>query len=119
MHKRSSPPPIVTYATLVGKIVALQRESLNIKQGEIAAAIGLSQSAYSRLESGDSIMSVTQLRNVANQLGMDPNRLLRLADTYEDTLRKQGVKVISEKTDDTAALLVGLGLLAALLISAR
>jgi len=85
----------------------------------MAAAIGLSQSAYSRLESGDSVMNVAQLRNVAAQLGVPPNQLIHTADAYESELRKQGVNVISEKADDAAALVIGLGLLAALLMSLR
>lgn len=119
MHKKSSPPPVVTYSALVGRIVTQHRESLHKKQSDMAAAIGLSQSAYSRLESGDSVMNVAQLRNVAMQLGIEPNHLLRTVDSYEAELRRQGVNVISEKTEDAAALVIGLGLLAALLMSTR
>jgi transcriptional regulator with XRE-family HTH domain len=121
MQEKSTLPqkPIVTYPALVGKILAQQRETRGIKQGELAAKLGLSQSAYSRLESGDSVLNLSQLRNVAMQLGLKPAQLLQWADQYEVQLRQQGVEVISEKPDNPAAIAIGLGLLAALLMGAR
>lgn len=121
MQKKSTPPPrpLVTYPALVGKILAQQREARGVKQGDLAAAIGLSQSAYSRLESGESILNLAQLRNAAMQLGLNPSQVIHWADTYEAQLRQQGVEVLSEKPDNPAAIAIGLGLLAALLMSAR
>ena len=121
MRTKSTPPPkpIVTYPALVGRILAQKREAHGIKQGALATALGMSQSAYSRLESGDSVMNLSQLRNATAQLGLQPAQVLSWADQYEARLRQQGVEVISEKQDNTAAVAVGLGLLAALLMSAR
>ncbi|WP_291084526.1 helix-turn-helix transcriptional regulator [Hydrogenophaga sp.] len=121
MQEKSIPPqkPLVTYPALVGKILAQQREARGIKQGDLAATLGLSQSAYSRLESGDSVLNLSQLRNAATQLGLQPGQVLQWADQYEARLRQQGVDVISEKPDNPAAIAIGLGLLAALLMSAR
>ena len=121
MRTKSSPPPkpIVTYPALVGRILAQQREARGIKQGALATALGMSQSAYSRLESGDSVLNLSQLRGVAAQLGLQPAQVLKWADQYEAQLRQQGVDVISEKQDNSAAIAVGLGLLAALLMGAK
>lgn len=121
MQAKSTPPPkpLVTYPALVGKILAQQREAHGIKQGDFAATLGLSQSAYSRLESGDSVLNLSQLRNAATQLGLQPAQVLQWADQYEARLRQQGVDVVSEKPDNPAAIAIGLGLLAALLMSAR
>jgi transcriptional regulator with XRE-family HTH domain len=121
MQAKSTPPqkPLVTYPALVGKILAQQREARGIKQGDLAATLGLSQSAYSRLESGDSVLNLSQLRNAAIQLGLHPAQVLQWADEYAARLQQQGVDVISEKPDNPAAIAIGLGLLAALLMSAR
>lgn len=121
MQAKSTPPlkPLVTYPALVGKILAQQREARGIKQGDLSATLGLSQSAYSRLESGDSVLNLSQLRNVAMKLGLQPAQVLQWADQYAAQLRQQGVDVISEKPDNPAAIAIGLGLLAALLMSAR
>jgi len=53
------------------------------------------------------------------QLGLQPAQVLQWADQYAAQLRQQGVDVISEKPDNPAAIAIGLGLLAALLMSAR
>ncbi|TXH74718.1 MAG: XRE family transcriptional regulator [Thiobacillus sp.] len=121
MRKESipHPRPVVTYPSLVGKILAQQREIRGIKQGAIAEALGLSQSAYSRLESGESVLNLSQLRNISTQLHLQPAQVLSLADQYETQLSLQGVAVIAEKPDNPAAVAIGLGLLAALLLGSR
>ena len=121
MHSKSIPQttPIVVYSALVGKILTQQRERQSIKQGELAAVLGLSQSAYSRLESGDSVLNVSQLRNACGHLKIMPSFVLDLADQYEAQLRRQGVDIILEKPTNPAAIAIGLGLLAALLIGAK
>lgn len=116
--KSSTPPtPVVAYPALVGQILAHHREFRNIKQGELAAFLSMSQSAYSRLESGDSVLNLTQLRNIAERLGVQPSAVLTLAEQYEAQLRRQGVQIVAEKQDNSAAIVIGLALLAALLMS--
>jgi len=105
--------PATIYARLV------EGEDGGIKQGDLAVALGLSQSAYSRLESGDSVLNLSQLRNVTAQLGLQPALVLKWADQYEAQLRQQGVEIVSEKQDNSAAIVIGLGLLAALLMSGK
>ncbi|KFX76725.1 helix-turn-helix domain-containing protein [Ralstonia solanacearum] len=115
----TSPKPVVTYPALVGKLLAQRREEIGRKQGEVAVAVGMSQSAYSRLESGESVLNLSQLRNVCAELGTAPAQVLRNAEQCELQLRKQGVDVIAEKTINPAAIAIGLGLLAALFLSGK
>jgi transcriptional regulator with XRE-family HTH domain len=115
----STPEPVVTYPALVGKLLAQRRDQVGIKQGELADALGLSQSAYSRLEAGESVLNLSQLRNVCAQLGLTPAQVLHAADQYEGMLRRQGVEVIAEKPNNPAAIAIGLGLLAALLLGSK
>jgi len=90
-----------------------------MKQGLVADSLGLSQSAYSRLESGESVLNLTQLRKVCAQLDISLAQLFAAADAYEAQLRHQGVDVIAEKPTNAAAVAIGLGLLAALLLSSK
>ena len=64
-------------------------------------------------------MNMSQLRSAAAQLSMQPSKILRLADQYESQVRFQGVQIVSEKQDHSAAIAVGLGLLAALLLGSK
>lgn len=112
--------PVITYATLVGKVLHQLRKDRNVEQKVIADALGITQSAYSRLESGNSTFSVTQLRIAANVIGVCPNHILLQADSWEAQLRAQGqVEVVNEKSADPAASMIGLGILIALLASLK
>ena len=121
MQEKSTPAPnpVVTYPTLVGRLLVQRREQLGLKQGALAEAMGLSQSAYSRLESGESVLNLSQLRNVCAQLGLSPAQVLHAADQYEQQLRQQGVDVVAEKPVNPAAIAIGLGLLAALFLGGK
>ncbi|WP_081073477.1 helix-turn-helix domain-containing protein [Burkholderia stagnalis] len=121
MQKKSTPTPIpvVSYSALVGKLLVQRREQIGLKQGELAAALGLSQSAYSRLESGESVLNISQLRRVCGLLHTTSAEVLQEADAYEARLISEGVEVITEKPLNPAAIAIGLGLLAALLLSGK
>jgi len=121
MQQKSNPiaQPVVAYPALVGKLLVHRREQLGMKQGDVAGAIGLSQPAYSRLESGDSVLNLTQMRKVCAHLQLTPAQVLHAADDYEILLRQQGVDVLAEKPTNPAAVAIGLGLLAALILGAK
>lgn len=108
-------PPVVPYPVLLGQIIQSHRARLNLHQSDVAAAIGLSQSAYSRIESGDTAMSISQLRAAARSLGLRPSDLLHQVDSYARQLESNRVAIPDVKAANPAALLIGLGLLAALI----
>jgi transcriptional regulator with XRE-family HTH domain len=108
---------VVTYPTLVGRVIAGMRDEKELKQSDLALELGLAQSSYSRLEAGESVLNLSQLRIIAKRLDSSPHDVLKLADKYEVALLRQGVQVVSEKQDNSAAIAVGLGLLAAFLLS--
>ncbi len=117
MNKQSRPPaPVVTYPALVGKVLAYHRDACGITQSSMAAALGVSQSAYSRLEAGGSVLNISQLRQIAEKISMPPQAILQAASRYEIQLRAQGVQVVAEKQDNSAAIAIGMGLLMALLL---
>lgn len=116
-HKSSRPSAAVAYTTLVGKAVLAHREGRGLKQSDFAAQVGLSQSALSRVESGESVINVAQLHRFAQALHVSPAELIQEADAMARELVAQGVEVQHEKPDNAAAVAVGLGLLAALLLS--
>ena len=81
----------------------------------MAQHLGLSQSAYSRLETGDTNMSVWQLRACASKLGMSVSELMKRVEVYEQRLAAQAIQIVPEKKSNPAAALIGLAILAALL----
>jgi transcriptional regulator with XRE-family HTH domain len=113
------PKPTISYATLVGRIVEHHRTHSHIHQEAMAQVLGISQSAYSRLEQGQSAMSVTQLRMIAEKLGTTPDFLLQHTAQYANQLRAQKVAITDEKQGSAAGALIALGILAALFAAAN
>ena len=112
-----APKPVVAYPVLIGKVLARRRDNLGLKQGDLARVLKITQSAYSRLESGESVMNLAQLHAVAPHLKISPTEILQIADDYAAQLRKQGVQIVPDKPSNPAAAAIGLGLLMAILLS--
>jgi len=105
--------------TLLGRVIEHHRTQRKVQQEQIATSLGITQSAYSKLEKGQSAISVMQLNTVAAGLQMQSATILQGAERYAAHLRQQGVEITNEKQDSSAAgLLIALGLLAALIAAA-
>lgn len=113
------PKPAIPYARVLGAVVEHHRKRRSITQEAIAQAMGVSQSAYSRLEQGQSAMSVVQLRTVAAQLGLTPDEIVRDAEGYATQLQQQGVRITDAMPDSAAGVLIALGILAALVAATK
>lgn len=106
---------VVPYNTLVGKAIEELRAQHGVTQAAMAAALKVGQSAYSKLESGQAAMTLAQLRLIAEHLHCEPHQILKRADALASQLENSGVEVPARKEDNKAALLIGLGLLLALM----
>lgn len=114
----SRPAPRIPYTALLGRILQYHREHAGFQQADVAASIGIMQPAYSRIEKGDTSITVVQLRAVGKVLNVPPWQLLTEAERWTEKLRKQGVTVTNEKEVPKAALVVGLAILAAAMLAA-
>ena len=112
--------PATSYAAIVGKILQQKRVAMGMSQSEIAVALGITQGAWSRLESGSSVISLDQLHTCAAALGERPASIIELADSAESRLQDRGVKIKAARAEfDGAAVITGAALgalLAAVLI---
>jgi transcriptional regulator with XRE-family HTH domain len=111
-------PGVMPYATLVGKVIEERRLAMRLTQADMAAVLEIGQSAYSRLEAGQAAMTLPQLRKLSVVLGLEPHAVLQVADAYARQVQALGVEVPADKVDnqvDKGALLIGLGLLVALM----
>lgn len=119
MSTSHMPQPEVPYSALVGQIIKKARVGKGCQQLDMANLLGLSQSAYSRLESGDSMFSVWQMRECAKSLDMEPSEVLRRVEGLEKQLSQQSVPIVEAKKSNPAGALIGIALLLALLSSIR
>lgn len=95
-----------TYQAVLGRLIAQKRQEKQMDQGEMAEAVGVSRSTWSRIEAGDSALNMDQLAKAANKLGLPLGALMVEADEIADALRKQDVEVLDGR-DQTSAARVG------------
>lgn len=97
---RSNLKPAAPYHAVVGAILSSLRARQGLLQPEMAAALEVSQSTWSRIERGGAAISLEQLCRAADKLGTRPSEVLRLADRATDHIEKNGIKVARVRPQD-------------------
>ena len=77
--KKSTVQPATSYSAILGRVLQSMREEHRVDQATLAAALGITQGALSRLEHGTSVISADQLHAAALTLGGSPSELIRRA----------------------------------------
>lgn len=118
--------PGSTYSAVVGAVIANQREILDVSQAQLAEAVGIGQPAWSRIEKGESALTIDQLARAASKLNSSPSELLLMADRTVMEMKEQELKVSYEKPQrksnaakNTGLLLLGGAALATLIYAAN
>jgi transcriptional regulator with XRE-family HTH domain len=97
---KSSPPAIgTTYQSVLGAVINRTRTNSDrdITQSEIAEQLGINVSTWSRIERGESSLSLEQLVTVAAFLRVPLSALFKFVEEHIEDLRKQGVSVAVSK----------------------
>jgi transcriptional regulator with XRE-family HTH domain len=102
------------YGQIVGQVIRGRREMQQMNLLTMAQSVALaSPSGWSRVETGDTAMTLAQLRKAAKALGMEPSEIVRQADLLTKQLEANGVIVHDDKQKDIGKwLLGGAGILA-------
>lgn len=112
-----------TYPAIVGQVLVNERKTRGLDQAAMADAVGVNQSTWSRVERGESAMTLDQLSKAAAALNARPSTILASADKAADALVRQRINVRPERPkqgDDAAMTLIAvavLGLLVASILS--
>lgn len=113
---RTTVTPTVTYAYLVGRVIGKLRTDAAMDQGELATAVGISQSTWSKVERGRSALTVEQLARCADAIGIVPSVLLA---RVEDAVRRaQERGIVVSYTRDPGGLDEGVAILGAAAVGA-
>lgn len=116
----TTPTAITTYPAVVGAFVATKRKERGFSQGEIAEKVGLTISTWSRIENGETALTIEQLAQVAHALSMTPGELMVTIDGIMIELSKKGIGTNIERVSSDAIVasgsipLVGSGLTSAI-----
>lgn len=122
---RDNLKPATTFPAITGRILVNLRKNGGIGQDELAEAIGITQSTLSRVERGESALTVDQLAKAARKLGIKASKILDLADDAVDEISAQGINVQYDRIRggvDTGLVLIGvaaLGVLIAAVLSKK
>lgn len=110
--------PATTYPAIVGRILVSLRKAAGIGQDELAESVGITQSTLSRVERGESALTVDQLARAAKRLDDKASNILEMADDAVEKLNAQGIKVQYERARsgvNTGLVLIGAAALGALI----
>ena len=108
-----------SYPAIVGRIIEYLRKEQNLNQDQLANQLGLEQSTWSRIERGQSGISLEQLNEVSRILNTTPHKILQDADSTKSEFIKKGIKVhsgIIAKPHSTMAL-IGLTALSVMILA--
>lgn len=92
--------PETTYLAIVGSVFVRLRKELGIEQAALAKAVGLNQSTWSRIERGESSLSIDQLFLAADCLRIKPSIVIQESEQALEKLRHQKVVVSTAKSVD-------------------
>ena len=62
---------------VLGQVLVKARERAGLKQGEVAAKLGLPASYLSKIEKGTRRLDVIELIRIAEAMGVDPAEIIR------------------------------------------
>lgn len=116
--------PETSYPAVIGRVLEYMRKEAGFDQKVIAERLGLTQSAWSRIERGQSGISMEQLLRVSSVLGKEPHEIVADADQATSKLKEDGIVVhpnIISKPDSTIAWLglAALGLMVVAILSKK
>lgn len=112
---------ITTYPAIVGQVLAQLRREAGVNQAHLARAVGVTQSAWSRIERGDVAITVEQLAVAARLLGTTPRDVLAYAQSTQEAAERRGVEVEPIRMPDAVAnglILLGAAALTVLVVQA-
>jgi transcriptional regulator with XRE-family HTH domain len=65
----------------IGKKIRMLRELKNLTQEHMASVIGVTQSAYSRMEVGETEITYSKLARIATEIGMKPEDIISFSES--------------------------------------
>lgn len=113
--------PSTTYASIMGRVIAWHRDRGGLEQTVLAQKMGMSQPSWSRIERGDTAISVEQLRQIAGALNVSAYKILRETDEAVKSLQRQDISVQTkrdEKKKENPMAWIGAAALTVLILAA-
>lgn len=104
--------PETSYPAIIGRILEHHRKEAGYDQGGIAEALGLTQSAWSRIERGQSGLSLEYLVRFSEIVKTEPHKIVEDADYASKKIKADGVMVHPHVITNTDKVVAALSLAA-------
>ena len=92
----------------IGNKIKKLRELKNLTQDHMAKSIGITQSAYSRIELGETEITYSKLEKISEELGMKPEEIISFNETMVfNVMNNQtgnGLVINNQVTDENKSL---------------
>lgn len=88
---------ITTYNAIVGAVLRQYRERLGSEQQDISSALGITRSSYSRLETGQTALSLSQLCQLAPLFKIRPSTFVSQVEHASQNMALGGVDIRHER----------------------
>lgn len=104
---------VTTYPAILGAVIARLRSEKCLTQADLAEAVGLQPSTWSRIEKGESALTVEQLRLAALRMDETPAYIMELAEEAILKLPTTGIslEMLSRAAWTGTAAAIGAGFL--------
>lgn len=96
---------ITTHSAITGSVFVVIRNTLGYTQSQVAEALGLTASTWSRIEKGDSALSVEQLRKVAIFLNIKPAHIFNCIELAIVELGDKQIEIVERFSDADTVLM--------------
>lgn len=88
-----------TFPAVVGLVLAARRKAKPMTQAEMAEATQVTTSTWSRIETGETALTVEQLALAAEALGTRPSEILRAAEEIRIVLGQRRVQTLIKRSE--------------------
>jgi transcriptional regulator with XRE-family HTH domain len=102
-----TPVAVASYPAVVGAVLLARRKELGLSQSNLADAVGLTVSTWSRIENGESALTIEQLAAAAQALGVAPSALLQVAEEKIAELNRRGIATSPTRIDPASIVELG------------
>lgn len=101
MQSKSTPPvaPATTYPAIIGRVFGELRAKAGMTQVALADAVGITNSTWSRIERGESALSMDQFVVAARALKVLPSYVQICADVVAARVVTKGIAVEAKRWD--------------------
>lgn len=109
-----------SYTVLLGSYITRLRKERGFDQITFAKKTNMSQPSLSKIENGQTVLNVVQLRTIAKVLNVELNSILAEVERIANDIQRRGISVQDHKPDQSMNFFLGAAAVAgiiALLVS--